>query len=140
MRILKAIQRAARADEIRRRRDARGGPGDGPARSPRRFRRRGVLAGGGALILSFSLLRGVAQEAPRRPHRSRPKLPGSLDDAPFLDSWIRIDADGTITVFTGKAELGQGMKTALLQVAAEELEVEPGDITLVTADTGADAR
>ena len=43
----------------------------------------------------------------------------------MLDAWIRIDADGAITVFTGKAELGQGIKTALLQVAAEELEVEP---------------
>ncbi len=54
----------------------------------------------------------------------------------MLDSWIRIDADGAITVFTGKAELGQGIKTALIQVAAEELVVEPRAITLVTADTG----
>ena len=38
---------------------------------------------------------------------------------------IRIDADGTITVFTGKAELDQGLKTALIQLAAEELVVEP---------------
>ena len=43
----------------------------------------------------------------------------------MLDSWIRIDADGSITVFTGKAELGQGIKTALIQIAAEELVVEP---------------
>ena len=43
----------------------------------------------------------------------------------MLDSWIRIDANGAITVFTGKAELGQGIKTALIQVAAEELVVEP---------------
>ena len=41
----------------------------------------------------------------------------------MLDSWIRIDADGAVTVFTGKAELGQGIKTALMQVAAEELGV-----------------
>jgi len=63
------------------------------------------------------------------------KLPGSLDKEPWLDAWIRIDADNTITVFTGKAELGQGIKTALLQVAAEELQVMPGRLTLVTADT-----
>ncbi|MGT2468537.1 molybdopterin cofactor-binding domain-containing protein [Mesorhizobium atlanticum] len=65
----------------------------------------------------------------------KPKLPGSLDDTPSLDAWIRIDADGTITVFTGKAELGQGTKTSLRQIAAEELEVEPASIKLITADT-----
>src|SRR6185436_4460705 len=47
----------------------------------------------------------------------------------------RVGADGRITVFTGKAELGQGIKTALIQVAAEELVVEPSRIELVTADT-----
>jgi CO/xanthine dehydrogenase Mo-binding subunit len=40
-----------------------------------------------------------------------------------------------VTVFTGKAELGQGIKTALVQVAAEELAVQPGRISIVTADT-----
>ena len=38
-------------------------------------------------------------------------------------------------MFTGKAELGQGLKTALLQIAAEQLDVAPGQIELVTADT-----
>lgn len=94
--------------------------------------RRAVLTGGGALIVSFSLRPAPAQE----PTPESPKLPGSLDETRFLDSWIRIDAEGKITVFTGKAELGQGLRTALLQVAAEELDVEPGEIELVTADTG----
>src|SRR5262245_26648041 len=53
----------------------------------------------------------------------------------MLDAWIRIDADGSITAFTGKAELGQGIKTALLQIAAEQLSVDLSAITLVTADT-----
>jgi CO/xanthine dehydrogenase Mo-binding subunit len=106
-----------------------------------RVSRRSVLAGSGALVVSFSLVsRALAQQnAPAAPAQAAPeppKLPGSLDDTRFLDSWIRIDADGKITVFTGKAELGQGIKTALLQVAAEELEVEPAAIELVTADTG----
>jgi CO/xanthine dehydrogenase Mo-binding subunit len=52
----------------------------------------------------------------------------------MLDAWIRVDSEG-ITVFTGKAELGQGIKTALLQVAAEELSVEPRQIQFITADT-----
>ncbi|MCB5174889.1 xanthine dehydrogenase family protein molybdopterin-binding subunit [Microvirga lenta] len=103
--------------------------------------RRGVLAGGGSLVVGFSLLsRALAQEGEVQgvtpPKEPRPKLPGSLSGAPLLDSWIRIDANGEITVFTGKAELGQGVKTAIIQVAAEELEVDPAAVRLVTADTG----
>ena len=93
--------------------------------------RRGVLVGGGALIVSFSLGAAHAQA----PQPAAPPLPGSLKETPLLDSWIRIDADGSITVFTGKAELGQGIKTALLQVAGEELGTGIERITLVTADT-----
>ena len=89
--------------------------------------RRRFLASAGALVVTFALSPRVA---------SAQQLPGSLKDAPMLDAWIRVGADDTITVFTGKAELGQGIKTALIQVAAEELMVEPARITLVTADTG----
>ncbi|MGJ4939720.1 molybdopterin cofactor-binding domain-containing protein [Bradyrhizobium sp. HKCCYLS1011] len=92
--------------------------------------RRQVLLGGGALIVGFSLRGAAAQEA-----ASPAKRPGSLATTPYLDSWIRIDADGRITVFTGKAELGQGIKTALQQIAAEELDVPFEAIELVTADT-----
>src|SRR5262245_61595667 len=93
--------------------------------------RRGMLAGCGALIVSFSLGRALAQ-----PQAGAPRRPGSLATAPYLDSWIRIDADGAITVFTGKAELGQGLRTALCQIAADELDVPLNAIKLVTADTG----
>ena len=41
----------------------------------------------------------------------------------MLDAWLRINADGTATVFTGKVELGQGILTALAQIAAEELDL-----------------
>ncbi|TPK75280.1 molybdopterin cofactor-binding domain-containing protein [Mesorhizobium sp. B2-4-17] len=64
-----------------------------------------------------------------------PDLPGSLKSWPYLDAWIQLDATGQATVFTGKAELGQGIRTALLQVAAEELDLAPALITLVTVDT-----
>src|SRR5204863_10156533 len=66
----------------------------------------------------------------------KPPRPGTLKDSPFLDSWIRIDSSGRITVFTGKCELGQGIKTALLQIAAEQLDVPIASLRLVTADTG----
>ncbi len=85
--------------------------------------RREFIVTGGALIVSFAL------------PASAQKLPGSLDKEALLDAWLRVGADGRITVFTGKAELGQGIKTAILQIAAEQLAVEMNAIELVTADT-----
>jgi nicotinate dehydrogenase subunit B len=99
--------------------------------------RRTVLGGSGALIVGFSL-RGEAQTQPATASPGPAQtttLPGSLKESPWLDAWIRIDNAGTITVFTGKAELGQGIGTALLQIAAEELFVSVGRLKLVTADT-----
>jgi len=99
--------------------------------------RRSFLAGAGALVVSFSLLPRLAsaQGEGGSAAAKTPALPESLRGAPLLDSWIRIEADGRITVFTGKVEFGQGIKTALIQIAAEELVVEPQRINLITADT-----
>jgi nicotinate dehydrogenase subunit B len=105
------------------------------------FSRRMFLSTGGALVVGFAISPALAQE-PKQPAQNAgaqpvktPRLPGSLHTAPYLDSWIGIDGNGKITVFTGKVELGQGIKTALIQCAAEELDVDPAAITLVTADT-----
>jgi nicotinate dehydrogenase subunit B len=95
--------------------------------------RRRLLMGGGALIVSFSLSDAFAQDTPAA--AAAPSPPGSLKTSPFLDSWIRIDADGSITAFTGKAELGQGFKTAFQQIAAEELDVPFKSVKVITADT-----
>ncbi len=97
--------------------------------------RRRVLAGGGALIVSFSLADAFAQDQSAPAAAPPANRPGSLKGSPFLDSWLRIDADGSITVFTGKAELGQGFKTAFQQIAAEELDVAFESLQVVTADT-----
>lgn len=98
--------------------------------------RRTFIAGTGALVVSFSLNRAFAQEggaaAPKPPG---PKLPGDLSKFPKMDSWIKLEADGRVTVFAGKAELGTGIKTAFTQCAAEELDVAPSAITMITADT-----
>ena len=90
--------------------------------------RRQFLAASGGLIVSFTL-------APRFALAQAAKLPGSLDKEPMLDAWVRIGVDGAVTVFTGKAELGQGIKTAILQIAAEQLALDMAKIELVTADT-----
>ncbi len=98
--------------------------------------RRRVLVGSGALIVSFSLAGAFAQDHTAPPPAPASNPPGSLKISPYLDSWIRIDADGAITVFTGKAELGQGFKTAFQQIAAEELDVPFESLKVITADTG----
>jgi nicotinate dehydrogenase subunit B len=100
--------------------------------------RRSLIKGAGSLVVSFSLpVRvGFAQQAGETPTGgATPKLPGGLAVDPYLDSWIRLEPNDAVTVFTGKAELGQGIKTALLQVAAEELGLPVERLTIVTADT-----
>ena len=85
--------------------------------------------------MSFSL-RNLAESRNTVPAASgAARLAGSLAKNPLLDAWIRVGADGKVTAFTGKAELGQGIRTALLQVVAEELEVDLPEVELVTADT-----
>ncbi|MGF6229497.1 nicotinate dehydrogenase subunit B [Inquilinus ginsengisoli] len=97
--------------------------------------RRLVLQGAGGLVVGFAFApAGLAQQAAETPQLGG-ALPGSLEDAPFLDSWIRVDPKGAVTVFTGKAELGQGIATALQQIAAEELGLSFEAPTIVTADT-----
>jgi nicotinate dehydrogenase subunit B len=64
-----------------------------------------------------------------------PKLPASLAANPRLDRWVRFDADRRVTVFSGKVEIGQGIATAIAQIAAEELEVSLQQLTIVSGDT-----
>jgi nicotinate dehydrogenase subunit B len=52
-----------------------------------------------------------------------------------LDSWIAIGADGSVTAYTGKCELGQGMFTVQMQLVAEELSVPLSRVKLIQCDT-----
>jgi nicotinate dehydrogenase subunit B len=92
------------------------------------FSRRQFTGGLGALVVAFSL--------DPRPAAAQERLPGSLQNNRRLDGWIRINADGTATVFTGKVELGQGILTALRQIAAEELELPLARVVIISGDTG----
>ena len=64
-----------------------------------------------------------------------PVLPLSLRTNPRLDRWVRFQADGRVTVFSGKVELGQGIVTAIAQIAAEELDVPLERLDIVAGDT-----
>lgn len=89
--------------------------------------RRTVLkAGMGAVTLFFDIGRHAAAGA---------QANSSVSGRPSLNDWIRVAADTRVTVFTGKAEIGQGILTALTQIAADELDVAPRRIDIVSADT-----
>src|SRR3954469_18971497 len=82
----------------------------------------------GAMVVGFSLLirtpEGFAQGAPK---------PGP--DAAAVDSYLAINADGSVTVFCGKVDLGQGLRIAIRQMAAEELGIGVDRINLIEGDT-----
>jgi CO/xanthine dehydrogenase Mo-binding subunit len=102
------------------------------------LRRRAMLSAG-ALVVGFSLLPQRARaefNAMGVPPVANKALAGSLKTNPMLDAWIKIAPDGKATVFTGKVELGTGVRTALLQIAAEQLDLNPAAITFITGDTG----
>ena len=62
-------------------------------------------------------------------------LPKDLAANPVLARWIRVGADGRIDVRVGKVELGQGILTALAQLAADELDADLADVRMLGADT-----
>lgn len=62
-------------------------------------------------------------------------LPGPLNDNPSLDRWVAFPSAGKITVLTGRVELGQGVLTAMAQIAADELDVAMERITIRSGDT-----
>jgi len=64
-------------------------------------------------------------------------LPGSLADNPRLDRWVSFPEPGKVGIATGKVEIGQGVLTAMLQIAADELDVAPARIALRSGETGA---
>lgn len=62
-------------------------------------------------------------------------LPPLLQQNPRLDQWVKFAAPGRVTVSTGRVEIGQGVLTAMRQIAADELDVTPQRIDLQTGDT-----
>lgn len=94
--------------------------------------RRQFVKEAGGLLVGFSLADPAS--LPRVFSGSRSDAVPSTP-AGQLDSWLRIEPDGNIRVFTGKAEIGMGVETALIQIVAEELDVSPGKISFVMGDT-----
>src|SRR5262245_26917298 len=90
--------------------------------------RRDFIKTGGALVVGLSLGDTVfAQDQSASTVRSL--------DLKQVDTWLAIHADNTATIYIGFAELGQGASTALLQVAAEELDLDMNQVKTVQLDT-----
>jgi nicotinate dehydrogenase subunit B len=95
--------------------------------------RRAFMKGSGALIVGFSAA-ALADRIGLDPGGiSAQRLDGAGSNQ--LDSWIAIGADGHVTAYTGKCELGHGLYTAQMQLVAEELSVPFGRVTLIQCDT-----
>ena len=92
-----------------------------------------LLRAGGALIVSFGVPSAADALAPVLPAGTQPLYP-RVDPAK-LDSWIAIDHDGRVTVFTGRIDFGQHKKTAFAQIVAEELDVPFAAVNVVMGDT-----
>lgn len=88
------------------------------------------FAAAAGLLIAFSMSRHAARAAD-----SGARLPAMLANNPRLDAWLRIDPEGTVSVYTGRVELGQGNLTALAQITAEELDVDIARIRMIPVDT-----
>lgn len=95
-----------------------------------RVTRRGFAMRMGTIVATFTL-GPVASRA----QVFEGKPPMSFAANKRLEGWIAVNPDNTLTVHTGKAELGQGILTALAQIAAEELDVGLEQVRMVSAST-----
>jgi CO/xanthine dehydrogenase Mo-binding subunit len=93
--------------------------------------RRGFLKAGSGLLIGFSLSDSSVVPRLAATDTAANPAPGRLD------AWLKIGKDETVSVFTGKVDIGMGVGTALTQVVAEELDVAPERIRLVMGDTAA---
>lgn len=64
-----------------------------------------------------------------------PVLPASLVENPRLDRWIKFESDRTVRIATGKVEMGQGIVTAIGQIAAEELDLPLDRVAVLSGNT-----
>jgi nicotinate dehydrogenase subunit B len=101
--------------------------------TPDLISRRDLLKAGGAIVVSFAFA-----VAPRRASAQTGAAPGAADrplDPGEVDGLLAIHADGSVTLYTSKVDVGTGMRMALAQMAAEELGVSPARVSVVEGDT-----
>src|SRR5207344_2739167 len=90
--------------------------------------RREFLKAGGSLVVTFSF----AGLLPQRASAAGAPKTVSLEQ---VDGFLSIGADGAVTCYSGKVDLGTGVRTALTQIVADELDVPLGKVSIVEGDT-----
>lgn len=85
--------------------------------------------GAGILVASVLTPAAIAQESGGARQRRADSLPKEID------AWLHLGENGKVTVYTGKVEVGQNIRTSLSQAVAEELRVPMGNIAMVMGDT-----
>jgi nicotinate dehydrogenase subunit B len=85
---------------------------------------------GGGIVVVFSL-----DQVPTQPEAGGRRAGPGVSLPQEIGAWLHVGEDGQVTAYTGKVEVGQGIRTALTQVVAEELPVPLGSIRLVMGDT-----
>src|SRR6476469_5102385 len=86
--------------------------------------RRRVLKAGGAVIVSFALFPAFKSY----PQGASAAKPISLTE---VDSFLSIDSGGLATIYSGKVDIGTGVRTAFTQIAAEELDLPMKSVTIL---------
>ena len=98
--------------------------------------RRNFLKTMGCVTVGFPLLGSCAPSSGKEETMIDQQLPGSLRNNPKINAWIQVLENGHVRVLTGKIELGQGIRTAIMQVAAEELNMNMDMMEIIMAETG----
>ena len=94
-----------------------------------RISRRAFLMASGALVIGISSGQADAADV-TSPGTTKPPLTPD-----WLDSWLAIEPDGTVTVFYGRIDGGQGLEVSIAQMVAEELDVPFAQVRMVISDT-----
>ena len=94
--------------------------------------RRDFLRAGGALVVGFTL--GPPADA-QSGSRGEPAGGARILDTGEVDGFVAVHADGSVTIYSGKVDLGQGLRIAIPQMAAEELGIGVERIQMVEGDT-----
>lgn len=102
------------------------------------FRREFLKQGAGALVVGVSSNRAgrgllAALQSAEEMHGARPVARATNWDQ--LDSWLAIGTDGKVTVYTGRVDMGTGVRTSFAQVIADELDVTFENVAIVMGDT-----
>ena len=94
------------------------------------FSRRAFLAGSGALVVAFRMDPAWGQTIP-----GADRFLGKPLAADQVDSYLTVHADGSVTIFSGRIDIGTGHRIAMRQIVGDELDVAPERIAMIEGDT-----